>query len=760
MPKVPNPDDRDPFPPPPMNRRHFLRCSAVFGGGVMLSPLLLHASDAPAAAPAASLPWYRQPLCILQTVLRETDARNYDVAAVVGYIKKTGYNTLIVNAGGIVDFFQNPLPAANLNPFMGDRDILHEITTACRAAGLRVVARVDFRGVEEQVFRQHPDWFSLDAAGDPLQLDYTRPRLYASCYTGYYRNEHAQEFIRYLFTHYPLDGIWHNSVGVDSICYCARCRESYQQAAGAPVPDPASASPAALDRYMVWKASTADQYMARMQAAVKAFSDDKAYAAEVFSMFNPGGRINSGIDLYNARDHFDFMVGVAFPIESTEPTRFAELNYAGTVARFMKSMAPEKEAVVLYGENGTLHRYIMDPPVDLRIYLWEALAAGGRFWNTNFTGSYPDATSDRRNAFNDVEACQFVRRHQKLLAQHVPVAAAGVYYSRPTRLFYRRPSAEGDRFDAGIKGVERVLVEGHIPYDFIPDDQLSPQRLRRYRVVILPNVRCLTRAETDQLRGFVRDGGNLLATFATSLNDVDGATRADFGLADVFGCSFTDKIADTRQDCYQYILQPKHPLVAPDSGATELLFNAGHTLLCRPVPDAEVICTHVPEGHNQPPEKAWVEAWSREFPTVVGHRYGKGNVLYFANQPDQISYDVGHPDARNLLLRGVRLLAGSPLPVESTAPESVHVGLTQSLSSPGQYIMSLVNTTAEPVRPVRRLLPVFDLEVKLHLAGRELAAHQVLRAQGKCRVEARGPDVRVRVARLDDFFAIHLQMRG
>jgi hypothetical protein len=760
MPKVPNPDNPDSFLSPPMNRRHFLCCSAVLGGGVMLSPLLVRAGDAPAGTPAPSLPWYRQPLCILQTVLRETDARNYDAAAVAGYMEKTGYNTLIVNAGGIVDFFQNPLPAANLDPFMGDRDILREIATACRAVGLRVVARVDFRGVEEGVFRQQPDWFSVDAVGQPMQLDYTRPHLYSSCYTGYYRNEHAEEFIRYLLTHYPLDGIWHNSIIFDGICYCPRCRESCLQATGAPVPDPASASPAALDRYMAWKASVADKHMARMQAAVKAFGDDKAYAAEVFSMFNPGARINSGIDLYNARNHFDFMVGVAFPIESTEPTRFAELNYAGTVVRFMKSMAPEKEAVVLYGENGTLHRYVMDPPVDLRIYLWEALAAGGRFWNANYVGAYPDVASDRRNAFNNIEACQFVRRHAKLLAQHVPVATVGIYYSRPTRLFYRSPSAQGDRFDGGIKGVENVLVEGHVPYDFIPDDQLSPERLRRYRVVVLPNVRCLTEAEMDQLRNFVRDGGNLLATFATSLNDGDGMARADFGLADLFGCSFTGKIADTRQDCFQYILQPKNPLVAPDSAATGLLFNAGRTLLCHAAPDADVICTHVPEVHNQPPEKAWVESWSREFPTVVAHRYGKGRVLYFANQPDQISCDIGHPDARNLLLRGTRLLAGSPLPVETTAPESVHIGLTRSLTSPDQYILSLVNTTAGPVRPVRRLLPVFDLEVKLHLAGRELATHQVLRAQGKCRVEGHGPNVRVRVARLDDFCAVHLQMRS
>jgi hypothetical protein len=61
-------------------------------------------------------------------------------------MEKTGSNTLVVNGGGIVDFFQNPLPASNVNSMMGNRDVLREITEACHAAGIRVIARVDFRG--------------------------------------------------------------------------------------------------------------------------------------------------------------------------------------------------------------------------------------------------------------------------------------------------------------------------------------------------------------------------------------------------------------------------------------------------------------------------------------------------------------------------------------------------------------------------------------------------------------------------------------
>jgi hypothetical protein len=424
----------------------------------------------------------------------------------------------------------------------------------------------------------------------------------------------------------------------------------------------------------------------------------------------------------------------------------------------MKSMTPDKEAVILYGDNGTSHRYIMDAPVDTQIWLWEALSAGGRFWNCGFTGMHPNATHDRRTAFNSVPVYEFVRDNEEVLAHHAPVANVGVYYSRATRQFYRRPSAEGDRFGAAIQGLETALLEGHIPYDFIPDDQITAERLARYQVIVLPNVRCLGESELELFRAYVRGGGALLATFATGLHDLAGTPRTDFGLADVFGCSFTGHSADTRKDAYQFIVRPEHPLVAPDSAKTELLLNYGRTLLCRPHPDALVICTNVPTLNNQPPEKAWVESWPKEFPTAIENRFGTGRCIYFANQPDQNTHDMGHPDMRLVLERAVRFLAVDTLPVAaSSAPTSVHFGLTRSLVAPDEYIFSFVNTTSGTSRPVRELLPVFDLAVTLRLGG-TLAAHRVLRTQGTCEVTTEAGLVRLRLSRLDDFCAVHLRM--
>ncbi|HEX9782196.1 MAG TPA: hypothetical protein VGA56_05605 [Opitutaceae bacterium] len=58
---------------------------------------------------------------------------------------------------------------------------------------------------------------------------------------------------------------------------------------------------------------------------------------------------------------------------------------------------------------------------------------------------------------------------------------------------------------------------------------------------------------------------------------------------------------------------------------------------------------------------------------------------------------------------------------------------------------------------MRELLPVFDLAVTLRPGG-AWVTHRVLRAQGKCDVTAEDDLVHVRLARLDDFCAVHLRM--
>ncbi len=344
------------------SRRNFIQSGSLIISGLILSPILSDAEIADQHPANDQLYWYQKPLRIMHTVLREIDAKKYNANAVVDYLKKGGYNTLCVNAGGIVDFFQNPLPAANVNKVMGSRDILKEITTACKSAGIKVIARIDFRGAEEHVYNKFPDWFKKDPLQNPVKTTNTIVPLYESCYSGNYRNEYANSFVSYVLKNYAVDGIWHNAPGFNGICYCPKCQSSYKASSGKEIPQLNSATEQDIDSYMTWKAEAADQYMDKIKKTTKSFGDDKAYTAEVFSIYGVGQKIDSGIDLDSARRHFDILVSVAFLTENGSGQFFPyeNLNYGSTIIKFLKSMSPEREAVVMYGGNGTTHRLVLN----------------------------------------------------------------------------------------------------------------------------------------------------------------------------------------------------------------------------------------------------------------------------------------------------------------------------------------------------------------------------------------------------------------
>ena len=704
--------------------------------------------------------WYQQPLRILQTVLREPDALNYDAASVVEYMKQTHCNVLVVNAGGIIDFFDNPLPAANPNRFFteGD-DLLRDIVKACHGAGFKVIARVDFRGVKKEIYDQHPDWFALDATGNPFVLTYTRIPLYVPCYDSYYRNEHALEFISYLFETYNIDGIWHNSVQMDGICHCPRCQAQHLADRGTGIPVPGKSTVSEIGDYYAWKATRASNHLATIRGKIKQYGEDKAYAAEVFGMYDVSYPIRTGIDLYSVREPFDFLVSVNFLTENRREIEYKNLGYSASIIRFLKALHPDKQPVILFGQNGTSHRYVMEPDVDSKIFLWEAIASGGGLWNCSFTGQHPGATYDRRNAMLTADAFQFIKEHGNAFDGHIPVSEVSIYYSKATRTHFGSDNHADDRFGTAIQGIERMCRDNHLQYGFLPDEDLTPEILNSVKVLVLPNVACMSDAEAQMISDWVVKGGKLLATFETSLYDETGRKRDDFALARLFGCSTTGIVADTQMDCYQWI--DNHDLiVTPDMRDTRMLINSGETLLCEVTSEtAQMVCSYMPRITNQSPEMAWhpETEMTSSHPTLLVNDYGNGKVVYFANQPDRMNHLMGHPDFSDLLYGSVRHLLDEQVIVNTNAPASVHIWLSEKdhYGDKG-YVVSLVNHTGGPERPLRSLTSVYDIEVTLNLPENLRWKHRILRNEDNLKVSQRGGKVTLKIDRLDEFVSVAL----
>jgi hypothetical protein len=227
---------------PRETRRAFLKKSAaatVVFAGVDFIALAAGAtkdvSVSTKADPGGVLPWYRRALRWGQTNITEIDPQRYDIAWWRQHWKRTQIQGVIINAGGIVAYYPSKFPLHYRAAALGDRDLYGELARAAHEDGLAVLARMDSNRAHEDFYRAHPDWFTLDADGQP----YRNTGLYVTCVNSPYYDEYIPSVLREIIERSHPEGItdnnW-NGLERDSICYCENCQRKFHGQAGQPVP--------------------------------------------------------------------------------------------------------------------------------------------------------------------------------------------------------------------------------------------------------------------------------------------------------------------------------------------------------------------------------------------------------------------------------------------------------------------------------------------------------------------------------------------
>ena len=227
---------------PRETRRAFLKKSAaatVVFAGVDFIALAAGAtkdvSVSTKAGPGGVLPWYRRALRWGQTNITEIDPQRYDIAWWRQHWKRTQIQGVIINAGGIVAYYPSKFPLHYRAAALGDRDLYGELARAAHEDGLAVLARMDSNRVHEDFFRAHPDWFALNANGQPHRA----ADLYVTCVNSPYYDDYIPSVLREIIERSQPEGITDNSwAGLerDNICFCENCQRKFREQAGQPIP--------------------------------------------------------------------------------------------------------------------------------------------------------------------------------------------------------------------------------------------------------------------------------------------------------------------------------------------------------------------------------------------------------------------------------------------------------------------------------------------------------------------------------------------
>jgi hypothetical protein len=680
-----------------MQRRDFLKAttSAPFLGAAMASP---------------QPTWYGRPMRWAQLAFVEDDPGNYDPGFWLEYFRRIHADGACLSAGGCVAFYPTKIPMHYRSKWLGDRDCFGELLQGCRHLGMNVIARTDSHAVHQDVKDAHPDWIAVDADGHPRRHPSDRD-FWIACALGPYNFEFMTAVHEEIMSLYRVDGVFTNRWAGSGMCYCAHCREDFKKLSGLELPRTNNPQDRARREYIVWHQGKLFELWRLWDSRLKAINPDSAYIA------NAGGGALSELDMKT--------------IGELAPTLFADRQARrglmppwtnGKNGKEYRATLGRKAIAGIFSvglEEEYRWKDSVQAPAEIRLWVADGIAHDLRPWFVKFNAK----PIDRRWLPVVEDIYKWHHANEDFLRNERSLARVAVVYSQQTATFYGGEKAH-EIVEAPTLGIYQALIESRIPFDMVHDRKLDPESLAPYRTLILPNIAALSEGQCRQLEAFVQGGGSIVATYQTSMFDEWGIQRADLGLSDLFGVSYSGSVPGPMLNSYLSIDKNStsgqfHPLVRGLEDAGKII-NGVHRVRVRPKdPSYRSPLGLIPTYPDLPMEEVFVRPGGEREDCVFVRELGAGRVVYFPFDLGRTFWEILNPD-HLLLLRNAVLWATNEQPVLSVnGPGLLDLSVWQQQRSLTVHLVNLTNPMMMkgPIRQVISL-PKQEVCVKLPPAVR------------------------------------------
>jgi hypothetical protein len=211
------------------------------------------------------------------------------------------------------------------------------------------------------------------------------------------------------------------------------------------------------------------------------------------------------------------------------------------------------------------------------------------------------------------------------------------------------------------------------------------------------------------LRKFVERGGNLVATFETSLYDGDGKRRTDFGLADLFGVSSENGVEGPMQNSYlrlksDPVTRQFHPVLKELEDAYRII-NVIYRVRVIPKAEFPTPITLIPTYPDLPMEHVYPLVPDTDIRELYLRDIGKGRVAYFPGDIDRSFWQIMSTDHGKLLSNTIRWALNEDPVAEVVGPGVVDVTAWRQEHSMTVHLVNLTNPMMMK-GPFRELIPV------------------------------------------------------
>jgi len=653
--------------------------------------------------------WYKSATRWTQLTLAEDDPIRFDPEFWIDVFKRSKSNATCLSAGGYIAYYPSKVPLHYVSKYLGDTDPFGRLVEGARRLGMHVMARVDPHAIHQDAADAHPEWIAVDRDGNKRR-HWAYPSVWVTCAYSDYNFKFMPQILQEITREYDIDAIFANRWQGHGVCYCESCRRNFRDASGYDLPLEANPEDPAWMAWAAWRRTVLSRLVVEWDEVMKAIKPNTSFIP------NMGSVSLMEFDLKLIEKHCPFLVVDDQGRHGTEPVWMSGRNGKRMRATF------RERPVILITSIGPEEKYRWKDSVttgaEIQSWVLDGAVQGMLPWFTKFNGVVPD----KRWVEPIVESFGVHAVLEPVFAATTPTAEIAILDPATTLRHHGQETRR--QAEAHDLGFYQALVEAKLPFEMLSDQAMTPERLDRFKVVILSNSTCLSDAQCEMLKAYVARGGSLVAAFETSTRNEDNRPRGVLALGDLLGVKMTKPVRGPVQNTYVAI-NGSHPIADGYEGAQRII-GGTHLIAVEAAPDAEIPFLYVPDFPDLPME----EVYPREAPkgaAVVARRHGGGGrTVYIPWNIGSIFWEVLAADHQRLIENAVRWALGKRPDVEVTGRAVLDIAVREGKEGLAVAMQNLSNPMMMK-GPTREIYPVGRQEISVAIPkGRSFAGARLL----------------------------------
>jgi hypothetical protein len=266
-----------------------------------------------------------------------------------------------------------------------------------------------------------------------------------------------------------------------------------------------------------------------------------------------------------------------------------------------------------------------------------------------------------------------------------------------------------------FRGLYRILAHAHILFDIVHDSVLDNpdalDHLKKFKVVILPEVRSMSDTCVKVLDQYVQGGGKILATGATATCDEQGHPLNRVQL-ECSGITAIKRVLDKNQGTY-YRIRPQDKEQLNGFEELDIIYLHTEALDCQLGDKSIGYLGYIPPAMFGPPEKCYYTE-ETDIPGLVLNDYGAGRSAFIPWSIGKHFEKLSNHAHAMLLMSVLEDLLQYQRPLTLEASPLIEVSAHRQQDGEWQSV-SLVNLSGQLGTAFLAPLPIRDIKINVNV---------------------------------------------